>query len=233
MNHTIVIRGLAVAGALSAALLAGGCQDAAKVAPALYTVTYTNATHGQPLAPAAVVLHTPGYTPWQIGAAASDGLELLAEGGDPSGFVNEAAADTAVADAASGAGLTLPGNARTVTVGAPRRPDMRISVAAMLGATNDGFAGLKDALVGDMAAGESRTFPLSVYDAGTEANTETAATVPALMGTGYDAARDDLRDQVTLHAGVVTADDGLATSGLGEGHRWLGPGAMVTVQRDR
>ena len=39
---------------------------------------------------------------------------------------------------------------------------------------------------------------------GTEANTETAATIPGLGGEGTNLTRDDIIDRVRFHQGVVT-----------------------------
>lgn len=87
------------------------------------------------------------------------------------------------------------------------------------------------------------------WDAGTEANTETAATMPGPAASaaggggeaaGYDVVRDDLADAVRLHQGVVTsanADDpsreGLSTSVLTEAHRFDFPTSRVVITRTR
>ncbi|MDH5528193.1 MAG: spondin domain-containing protein [Nitrospirota bacterium] len=223
------IKTLVTLGAVLTLALASGCADNDPAARATYTVTVANATNGQPLAPVAVVLHRTGYTPWQLGMAAGSGLEMLAEGGDPTAFLTDAAGHASVVDMNAGTGLILPGASEAVTVSGSGA--LRLSLATMLGATNDGFAGLDGVAVDGLAVGESAVFLAPVFDAGTEANTETAATVPALTGTGFDPARE-AHDKVLIHRGVVTAADGLATSGLGEAHRFLGLGAVVTVRRD-
>ena len=80
-----------------------------------------------------------------------------------------------------------------------------------------------------------RSFRLNVYDSGTEADSETAATIPgpATMGQGegFNVARDDRADQVTMHPGVVTQDDGLPDSVLDSTHRFDNLVAKVTVKR--
>jgi hypothetical protein len=102
----------------------------------------------------------------------------------------------------------------------------------MLVNTNDGFTGVTDMLIGDLRAGESRSFYAQVYDAGTELNTETAATVPgpAVGGEGYNPDRMDA-GFVSVHGGVVTRDDGLSTSTLDESHRFMGTTAKIQVTR--
>lgn len=86
--------------------------------------------------------------------------------------------------------------------------------------------------IGDLAVGESKTIYAHPYDAGTEENTETASTIPgpAGGGEGFNAQRLD-RDFVSAHSGVVTSDDGLATSALDESHRFLAPVAKIVVTR--
>ena len=53
---------------------------------------------------------------------------------------------------------------------------------------------------------------MDVWDSGTEANSETAATIPgpAGGGEGFNATRDD-SDTVSFHSGVISQDDGLTS----------------------
>lgn len=200
---------------------------------AIFEISVTNATNGQPLTPVAAVAHTAGYQPWALGSAASMGLEMLAEGGDVSQFITEADADTNVAATTSStSGPFGPGATETVMLEVEPSSDLQISVAAMLANTNDAFTGLANVAVGSLLAGDSLTMMARVYDAGTEGNSESMASMPgpAAGGEGFNAARDD-SDYVSIHAGVVTADDGLTTSALNESHRWIGPAAKITITR--
>ena len=71
----------------------------------------------------------------------------------------------------------------------------------------------------------------NVYDAGTEANTEEAATlVTAPGGEGFNAERDDV-DFVAMHPGVVGNQDGLTNSALTGAHRFDNPAVKITVTR--
>jgi len=54
---------------------------------------------------------------------------------------------------------------------------------------------------------------------------------PAAGGEGFNVTRDDLVDRVTVHAGVVTRDDGLSTSALDVSHRFDNPVARIVVTR--
>ena len=200
---------------------------------ATYRVTVTNLTSNQPLSPPAVVLHTGAYQPWRNGAAATNGLEWLAESGDGSVFMDEARASVAVKNSAAFGNPVGPGGADSVSLTVNRDSDLRAAFATMLVNTNDAFTGMAEAPIGDLAVNETLTRYARAYDAGTEANTETAASIPgpAGGGEGYNAARDDIRDAVSVHPGVVTMDDGLVTSALDESHRFLNPVAMLTVTR--
>lgn len=218
--------------ALAPALFLSGCKHDKEMVS--YRITLSNLTNHQPLSPLAVVLHKAGYQSWQTGAAASSGLEKLAEGGDTTDFLAAADANKKVYTSAAGNGLILPGASDSVELEAKVKEDdhLQLSLATMLVNTNDAFAGVAAHALDDLEVGESQRFYVHAYDAGTEGNSETAATIPgpAGGGEGYNSARDDV-DFVSIHAGVVTADDGLSTSALDESYRFNGPVAMVTVTR--
>lgn len=228
---------LAVAAIMLASLAACDPEDEnTPDSKAEFEIDVTNATNGQPLTPLAVVAHTSGYQPWSLGSAASAGLEMLAEGGDVTQFIADADADANVKQTASSEnGPFGPGATESVMLKV-KKPgsDLQLSVVAMLANTNDAFTGVANVPVGDMMKGDSMTMLARVYDAGTESNSEAAASIPgpAGGGEGFNAARDDT-DFVSIHAGVVTADDGLATSALSEDHRWLGPAAKITITRTK
>ena len=110
--------------------------------------------------------------------------------------------------------------------------DSKLSLVSMLVNTNDAFTGLNAIDLASLAAGDSWTGYAGVYDAGTEANSEMAGTIPGPIdgGTGFDAARDDV-DFVAMHPGVVSMDDGLATSVLTQAHRFDNPAVYITITR--
>ena len=89
--------------------------------------------------------------------------------------------------------------------------------------------------ISNLMAGESISFTARSYDAGTEFNTETAASIPGPAsggaGEGYNEARDDIADHVTMHPGVVSSDDGLSTSALSAGHKFDNPTLRITIAR--
>jgi hypothetical protein len=202
---------------------------------ASFDVTVTNLTNGQPLSPVAVIAHQDAFAVLTIGAAATAGLETLAEGGDNSALIAEATADAAVMATASGAAAIGPAGTETISIEVleSELPGLLLSVSSMLVNTNDAITGINGASVADLAAGESLSWRSIAYDAGTEANTESAAHIPgpAGGGEGFNAARDDIADRVAMHTGVVSQDDGFATSGLTGQHRFDNPVAQITVER--
>ena len=204
-------------------------------AMASFAVTVTNLTNGQPMSPVAVIAHQTGYAIFTVGAAATAGLETLAEGGDNSALIAEADADAQVTTSASGAAPIGPAGSETITVDVLQSnlPGLNISVSTMLVNTNDAITGLNGASVADMMAGDSLSWRTIAYDSGTEANTESAAHIPgpAGGGEGFNAARDDLADRVAMHTGVVSQDDGFAASDLTGQHRFDNPVAQVSIER--
>lgn len=227
-------------------------QDGINGNSAVYTVQITNLTYSQPFAPAAVILHESDFHSFNEGEPASMGIEIMAEGGDPSMVITEAMDSTDFLDAQNSGGILGPrsmGTELTLVVPELDADDLRLTVTTMLVNTNDAFTGLNAANVSNMAVGDIKTFMTVTWDAGTEANTETAATMPGPAASaaggggeaaGYDVVRDDLADAVRLHQGVVTsanADDpsreGLSTSVLTEAHRFDFPTSRVVITRTR
>ncbi len=192
-----------------------------------YEVSVTNLTAAQPMSPVAVVLHNEQHF-WQIGTSASVALEHLAESGDNSQFL----AESAVLAMASGTGVIMPSASETVTVTLTDTQPQLITVASMLVNTNDAFTGIDAMDLSSLAVGESVSVMTMTYDAGTEKNSEMMGTIPgpAAGGEGFNSERDDV-DVVSMHAGVVTQDDGLSTSALTLAHRFDNPTLSVTIKR--
>lgn len=202
-----------------------------------YRVTITNLTAGQPLSPAALVVHAEGWQGLALGEPASTELERLAEGGDNQAFITAAQTHEAVFATASGPDAIAPGGTDQITieVSAPADSERRLTWASMAINTNDGLAALDGIDLTELAVGAEASYLALSYDAGTEANTESADTVPGPaasgLAEGFNAARDDVRDAIYLHPGVVTAADGLSSSTLGGEARWDHPIARVRIER--
>ena len=214
---------------IAAGLGFSGCGEDDDMMDAMpkYEVTVTNLTVGQPMAPAIAVLHNDNYTMYTLGEKASVALETLAEDGDNSMLITEAEATTDVDEVVSFNELLKPGETLTVTL---EGDDEYLTFAGMLVNTNDAFVGLRNYHIAHLEMDEVQVLTLSTYDAGTEANTESAATVPAQKGEGFNTKRDDTNSVVHVHAGVVTSDV-LASSALDESARFDNPTAKVVIKR--
>ena len=197
-------------------------------------ITATNLTNAQPFSPLALVVHQGDFEPFNVGQPVDEATEELAESGNNQPFMDAAAADSAVIEVLSGADVLPPGMTETLTVEVleSELDGLTVSMLTMLVNTNDAITGHRGMTVGPMAVGDQLVVRGPAYDAGTEANSETAATIPgpAAGGEGANVERDD-RDFVSMHSGVVTSDDGLSTSALTEAHRFDNPVIQISVTR--
>lgn len=193
-----------------------------------FTITFSNLTAGQPLSPLSVIAFE-DEAPWTFGTTASVGLEMLAESGANEEYLNYESALAAV----SAEGAIGPGETTTVIITVEEQETLNLSFAAMLGNTNDAFTGLSSLDVSTLEVGGSLSRTTTAYDAGTEANTETAETVPgpAASGEGFNEIRDDTADIITMHPGIVSNQDGLSTSALGVEHKFDNPVSKIVITR--
>ena len=216
----------------TAALILVACDDNTNSAtvtttPVTYQVTLSNLTNGQPISPPALILHNSGEL-WRVGETASDALELLAESGDSS----QLQSSSIVTSSAQSTGPVLPGETTTVTVSYTNTVSY-LSFASMLGNSNDAFTGLNKIALESFAVNDSVTYRTLAYDAGTEANSESAETVPGPVagGEAYNPDRDDRNNFVAMHAGIISGDDGLSTSALTYQQKFDNPVMSVTITR--
>lgn len=226
----------ALSAMIGATLLLQGCggddgdnKSLSSNAEYIYSIEVTNLTNNQTLSPAAIVLHGNNYSPFVSGEMASSGLELLAEGGDNSEFLTEANENQYVISTVSGSGKVASGVTETIEITASDTA-MKLSLVSMLVNTNDGFAAANSVDIGEIDLNQSMTFVGSVYDSGTERNDEAMNTLPGQGGEGYNAMRDD-RDFIAIHSGIITMNDGLASSALDASHRFDNPAIKVVVTR--
>jgi len=222
-----------VATALLTSLVIAGCGGSSANSNKMYRITLTNVTANQPLSPGTVILHKSGYHLWQAGKMASVALEKLAESGSNDDVLMEAGSDTQVLISKSGAGVIPPGSSQTIDLKINDTNNIKITVAAMLVNTNDAFAGQVSSKIANLAWGESFNMDVPAWDAGTEANTESAGTIPgpADGGEGFNASRTGDVDFVAIHQGVVSHADGFTSSVLNESHRFDNPVALLHVER--
>ncbi|EGR0397083.1 spondin domain-containing protein [Vibrio parahaemolyticus] len=198
-----------------------------------YTVNVENLTANQPMSPLAVLTHNSNFQLFEIGQSASVELEHLAEGGSNAELIALMNSDDNVYQGVSGNGLLLPGSSDEVSITVNPHRYGYLSLASMLVNTNDAFVGETGLSLKSLAVGESYEMNMNVWDSGTELNDELAATIPgpAGGGEGFNSTRNDMNDAVAFHAGVISHDDGLANSTLSANHRFLNPGAKVTITR--
>jgi len=247
MNISTMKKALRVSAVLSAGVLAA-CSDnnnsTSQLAPPVveppaevtleYEVSVVNLTLGQPMSPVALLIHESTQDAiFSIGAPASEALEQLAESGDNSALLEEIGSVAQV----SGESPLGPGSQQAFTLEVPRDDDtgLAFTLVSMLVNTNDAFTAVNNVDIASLEVGDAMAFSTTSYDAGTEANSESAGTIPgpADGGEGFNAARDDLANQVTAHSGVVTSDGGLENAVLSQQHRWDNPVLLVTLTRTR
>ena len=197
-----------------------------------YDVSVTNLTPNQPMSPLAVLTHNTNFDLFEVGQSASVDLEYLAEGGSNAQLLALSDSDANVYQGISGNGLILSGEQDTVSIRVDPNQEGYISVASMLVNTNDAFVGESGLSLKSLAVGDTFVMNMNVWDSGTELNDELAATIPgpAGGGEGFNTTRDET-DVVSFHSGVISQDDGLTTSALSANHRFLNPGARITITR--
>ncbi len=145
-----------------------------------YRVTIKNLSVGQPLAPPVIATHVKGFTMFEVGKLASRGLEAIAENGDVSLMFNRFNNSPYATDAVNVGmpltryGTTVGGFKDYATFEITGKKHDRLSVAAMLICTNDGFTGLNSV---KLPKEGKKVYYLKGYDAGTEYNTELSADI--------------------------------------------------------
>lgn len=157
-----------------------------------FQITITNISPNV-LSPVPFVTHDAGFDLFDEGVAASAAVEAVAEAGDFSGVVGlaQAAMGTSVtAYGVAGAAPLMMGQSAMVTLDTDMAHPW-LSFVSMMGISNDAFIGHT---TGDGAfnlfpggmplMGTFFIAPADVWDAGTEVNDESAATVGALGGMG-------------------------------------------------
>ncbi len=198
-----------------------------------FEVTVTNITNDQIYTPLLVASHRRGVRLFELGQAASAQLAILAEEGDVGPLSALLLASPGVLDVANSgpppAGFVPPGESKTVSV-ATRGNFDRVSVAAMLIPTNDGFFALNG------TQGPSGNQVLSIvspaYDAGSEVNDELCASIPGPFfvecggpGGGAQVVGGE-EGYVHVHRGIH------GTGSLLESSRdWRNPVARIVVRR--
>ena len=202
-------------------LLALTIMFAGSVSAAKYEVTITNLMKSTVLTPIMVTAHQHSVTFYELGAPASDALSRVAEGGDTSG-IEAVFSDTA--QIASTGGLLGAGESATVMFDGLNRHS-KISIASMLLPTNDAFIAAQS--VGVSRRHGNQVFYLKAYDAGTETNDESCATIPGSQCGGEPFSPNDAGEGfVYVHSGIHGIGDLNASE-----YTWMNPVVKVTIKR--
>lgn len=189
----------------------------------IYEVKVTNLTRGQIFTPILVASHRPGVHLFTPGEPAGGELTVLAEGGDIGPLAETLGATPGVQDIADSGGLLFPGEAVTVQVSA--RGASRVSLAAMLVPTNDGFIAL-NGVVAPWGSGHAAMYPVPAYDAGTETNDEACVNIPGPCEGEGPSPQDAGEGYVHVHAGIHGIGDLEASE-----RDWRNPVARVEIRR--
>lgn len=195
-----------------------------------YEVTITNITQAQTFTPQFLVTHSGDASLFKPGTAASAGLEVLAEDGNPAALSDEIA--HATSDTTVAGDLLGPGESVTVVIqGNPRRD--YLSIAAMLIPTNDNFMALNRERLPRRG---SANYVVPSYDAGTELNDQSCQNMPGPRcgGQGFNA--DGGEGFVHIGNGFHELGDqdadGFEVLGPAT-YDWRNPVANITVTRMR
>lgn len=189
-----------------------------------YDVTITNVTRGQSFTPVLVATHGDGVRLYRLGEPANPALTTLAESGATQPLADMLRAMPQVSRITTTAGLLGPGKSVTVRIAAGDNAD-RLSMAAMLVPTNDGFFALNGV---DLPKGKEPSVNFSpIFDAGSEPNDELCANIPGpACGGAGDSPDASGEGYVHVHAGIHGIGDLEAAK-----YDWRNPGAMIVVRR--
>ncbi len=195
----------------------------------VFEVTVTNLTRGQQFTPIMVASHKAGVRLFELGSSASPELEILAEEGNTAPLKTVLDANPQVLDVTDSGALLDPGTSVTIKVRTRGNFD-HVSVASMLIPTNDAFFALNDV---EVPLGKEPTMHTSVaYDAGSERNDETCASIPGPHFTecggsgGGGAPVGGEEGYVHVNAGIHGIGD------LNAAERdWRNPVARIVIRR--
>jgi hypothetical protein len=215
-------------------MLAASVFAALPVAPAaaeddrFFEVTVTNLTRGQRFTPIMVASHRAGVRLFELGKPASPELAMLAEDGNTAPLKTLLGNDPRVLDVTDSGALLDPGGSVTITVRTHGNFD-HVSVASMLIPTNDGFFSLNG--VEGPRGGRPTMYTSVAYDAGSERNDETCASIPGPHftecggpGSGGAPAGGE-EGYVHVHAGIHGIGDMVAAE-----RDWRNPTARIVIR---
>ena len=181
-------------------LLSAGLVSGAAASTLQISITNNQDLDGLYLTPLFSVLHDGSFDAFDVGGAASASVEALAEEGDPSGLVADAAAAGATAgvilapEGFAGAPVLDPGETASIQLDVNPTSQRFLSFLSMVIPSNDIFIGNDNPMayeVFDIAGAFTGLGPISIYtddawDAGTEVNNGFGAPFNTAGGTATD-----------------------------------------------
>lgn len=212
----------------------------------MYRVTITNATLGQPVAPSVIATHNDTFRLFELGPAPMPGdsgyddyfaLATMAETGYPFLVLDQVDVSNGVWEAKVLATshmppVIFPSESNSTTISAKGKAKY-LSAVGMLGATNDALYAVRGVRL-PRGMGETVQVNANAYDAGSEANAESAATVGALGATDDDpisgvGINEGGESYIHVHAGIhgIGGMGGLSAAT----HDWRNPVVEVTIER--
>jgi len=203
-----------------------------------YRITLTNISTAQPLSPPILATHSPRTMLITPGGTATESLRKLAEEVQNQDLMAEWRGDPDVHVVIAGdlpirrvGGDGPAGSSTSATFTIHGGAGDFLTVAAMLGCTNDAFTGVISVPLPDGAAPVS--LRSQIWDAGTELNTETSLDLPDACGTQLGAQRfpedgsghEATSEPITNHRGLTLSGD------LTDVSAWNGPVLEVRIER--
>lgn len=223
-NFAVALGGAVAAGSVMFSPLASATgDDSVNGGASAYDVTITNLTAGITFTPALAVVHGKNISLFQLGQPASEGIATLAEAGDPSVIASAAGGASEVGGFATDTDPLAPGASTTVRVSTTAGFE-RVTVAAMLLPTNDGFYAINTEKL-PSSVGDSVTYYAVGYDAGSEPNDELCENIPGPQCEGEGLSPDqDGEGYVHVHRGIHGIGDLDAAD-----HDWRNPVARIRI----
>lgn len=193
-----------------------------------YVIQITNLTTAQWFTPTFATTHLETAEIFRAGTRASQALEALAENGDVGPLTSLTNGQPQLffdAQSVQPAGLLRPGATASLEVRASGAFKF-VSVATMLIPTNDTFVGVKTEMP---PAGVLKSVYAYAYDAGTEQNDESCASIP---GPGYpECGGPGGGGDPGNGEGTVLISNGIVGQGdFGRNRDWKNPVALVTIR---
>lgn len=227
--------------AMLAVVSVAGIPESSAAKTKMYEVTITNITPGQPITPPLLVTHAKDMGFFTVGEMANNGIQQLAENGNPDPLVEMLQEKSGIIDIVQGTVPLVPANdpgntglSHSETFVVSTEGNIRyLSFASMLVCTNDGFAGIDTIKL----PVKHMTVYAEAYDARTEMNTEDFADMVPPCQDAIGISSDDegtgvsnpaiAEDGVIIpHPGILGGEDLLENV-----HAWGNPVVKIDIVR--